>query len=342
MAAINASETARVIAALNQTHPARAFLRETFASEIVLSDTKTISMDTFQGGRRVAPVVHPNNPVKVGTRGTITEDAIVPGYLKPARKLTPDDLDKRLPGEVSLQPMSRTERLDRLRVLDFADMRDENSRWEEWVLAQQLTTGAVSVTGDGMDVTITLPLLADHNIAAAALEGGAGWNGANANGLFDFLTAQRLIGKNASLRGNVAIIGSRAWTDFLAQTTVQALVDKRFIDPNGTIAFGNGEIAVNDHGSVGGLRLFTYDEFYEDTSGNLQPMIPQDVCVVASTAMRVVRAFGRIASLRQTAPAQEWAHEWTEENPEAHYMALESAPLPYVQQVNGYVILNTR
>jgi len=341
MAEVNPGETALIAAALEKVPMTPTFLLNTFASETILADAEKITMDFYQGSQRVAPLVHPENPAQFGAREPIREDVIKPGYLKPGRKIKPADLNKRLPGENALAPMARTQRLQRLRTRDFADMRDENVRWEEWIMAQQLTSGAIAVSGYGMDVAVTLPLLASHNIAAGSLVGGA-WNTATANGLLDIEEAGFLVNRDGELPVDFALFGKRAWRDYIGQPEVRALMDLRFVDPRGTILLGGTQVGAKNHGGSGGVNYWTYDAFYKDIKGVIQAMVPDDVCIVASTQMRVVRPYGQISSLSQLTPATQYLREWTENNPEVFYSSLESAPLPFAQEVNGFVILNTR
>src|SRR5215471_4927909 len=341
------SSTHKMLAALEETKPAQQFLRNTFFTEPEQSTTEKVDLDVLQGVRKMAPFVSPLSKSKIDLRVDGTTATVKPPYIKMMRPITAADLQKRMPGEDPFNPAPLDQKLLMLQTRDNAEMRDRIYRREEWMCAKQLTTGEVHIVGEGVDATITLPMLATHKLADTDLVAG-GWDQNNANPIKDLIKIRKLVTRDSGLNADFALFGANAWDLFWSNSAVQNYIDKMKLNilQGGQLTVMGPSVGANFHGEIEGLRLFTYNEWFVDDdpggSGIEEPMVPDDTLVIASTAMRCLRKYGAIMDLRSLMAVDIFPKYWEEQDPSVGYVQLQSAPLPWVVQVNGFAFADVQ
>jgi hypothetical protein len=87
------------------------------------------------------------------------------------------------------------------------------------------------------------------------------------------------------------------------------------------------------------LDIWTYDEYYVDEWDNNteKAMMPEDKVLLGNPAAYARRQYGAIQDLSALASVARYPKSWTEEDPSARFVMLQSAPLPSLHQVDAFL-----
>lgn len=335
-------DTRTLLAALIEMKAPAAFLLNTFfrTTPSSVSLTEYVDIDIEKHLRKLAPFVHPLAPGTVENREGYTTNTFKPPYVKPKRPISAADLLKRMAGENPYLQRSMMERAAALTMKDLMEMDQELTRREEWMAAQQLTTGSVVVSGEGVSATIDMQWSATHLLANTALTAN-GWDQSGANPIADQRLAARLIVQDSGLTPTHIIYGSDAWDLYINDDTVQAFLDKRHINP-GDVRPELPMPGAMLQGRWLGVEHWTYEEWYLDENGTEQPMIPADYVIVGSNMARAERHYGAILDPKAPPGVRAFPKSWEEEDPPVRYVMLQAAPLPVAHQVDGFVRMDVK
>jgi len=204
---------------------------------------------------------------------------------------------------------------------------------------QALTTGQVTVTGEGVNAVVDFLMPAPHKIVHTGTDL---WTDAGSDPIGDLRTWKRLIAQDSGRSADRCILGATAAEAFRVNTAVKAQLDTRRIDmgiirpeelPDGVTYLG----FLNDPG----LDLFTYDEWYLDDNDVEQPMVPVDRIIMGSTRADTVRAYGAIqdedAIQGGMVEAQYYPKSWVTKDPSVRHLLLQSAALVIPKQIDAFV-----
>jgi hypothetical protein len=330
-----------VEALMTLTPPSSFLLDRFFRGPVIESPTDSIQIDIQKRKRRLAPFVSPLSAAKAEPRAGYASVLYTPPYVKPMRESSAANYFIRNPGENPYSGISIMDRGADLMIKDFAEMNEEIDRTEAWLAAQQLAEGVVTIVGEGVGATIDFQRSATHNIASTALAGGAGWNGAGAKPLTDFRTAKLLALKDSGYVVNTAVFGTTAWEDFIGNTEVQKYLNQLHLVP-GTVTPTSAIVGGQYMGTIEGVDLIVYVDWYLNDAGVEQPMLPEDYVILGSTETRAERSYGAIQDDDAMFPARRWPLSWKEHNPPIRYVMLQSAPLPVAHEPDAFVRLDTR
>lgn len=337
--AINMFDTRVMLAALEQMLPPKSFLLDTFFPTIETSSTKYVDIDIVKGKRRLAPFVSPKNQGKMVERIGFTTNTYEPPYVKPKMITTADLFLRRQAGETiyGAQKTSQ-ERAEEQLGKDLMELSEMITRREEWMAAQLLQTGAVTVSGDGVSDTIDFGMAVSHKIT---LTGNDLWSDqTNSTPLEDLRAWRRLIMKDSGMTPNVVVMGSDALDAFLDHPSVTGKLDTRRIDlgmidpttfPNGAIYYGT----IKDVA----LDLWVYDEWYlDDSTGTETPMIGTKKVIMGSTQARTARHYGAIEDVEfpGDVSVDRFPKSWIEKDPSRRILMVQSAPLVALHQVDAF------
>lgn len=120
--------------------------------------------------------------------------------------------------------------------------------------------------------------------------------------LTDIESMCQTIHQDGNVKPNIAVFGQSAWDVFINNATVQAELDKRFIQPGrinpaevmdgavyqGRMWFGSYQ-----------LDLYTYPQWYENAAGSNVDYITTDSVVIFNTMARYDKVFGAVELLPQ-------------------------------------------
>lgn len=332
--AIDIFETRTMLQALEMMTLPRTFLLDTFFKTQEVSNSEYVDIDIIKGKRRLAPFVQPTSQGKVVERTGFTTRTFKPPYIKMKMVTTATDILKRSPGETIYDGgKSPSDKAAEQVGKDLLELTNMIIRREEWMAAQALNTGKITVSGEGFNAEVDFLMAADHKVT---LSGTALWTDAASDPVTNLRTWKRKISQDSGLVPDIAIMGSSVLDAFLNHSKVQNLLNNRRIDmgiinpqalPSGASYWGNIE----------GLDIYAYDEWYVDDTGTEQPMVPVDKIFLGSTKARTARHYGAIKDLEATAAVKYFPKSWEEKDPSARWIMVQSAPLVCPHQIDAFM-----
>lgn len=331
-----------------------------------IHDTEEVEIDIQRTGEKVAIVVQ---DVATGYRmnsiDAYTNKSFKPPVFKEAFPINAFSLLKRQAGE---NPFANAGFRGKLTNLFFHGMETVDAmirRAIEAQAAQVMQTGKITLrdeTGAALYELDYKPKATHFPTASVA------WSAANSTKLADIEALCNVIRNDGKVRPDQIIFGSKAWGAFIADESVQNLLNIRRLEL-GTISQvpNRGQDAAQYRGtiSVGAYELdvWTYGGVYEDpqTGQTKEFMDPGKVLVRASTG-RLDATFGAIPNIGEilgTGPRQQLLRElparmtdvatgvdlhtnvWTDERGENLYGGVGARPLMIPTAIDTFACLTT-
>lgn len=290
--------------------------------------TKSFILDISKKTRYLSPYLRDNEDGKVVARDGYESITFTPPKVGNSRPLTGNDLYVRQPGESIVDISAENANPDivqsKLLVADLLDLHEYVERREEQQIIEILTTGKI-VTGVGADINSTIP---STNIFAA---GNADKFDSAGSTPIQYL--QKVGREKVSVNGGSvirkAVFGSDAYNAFLNNQSVKDFLDSRRIDLGSIEPREDQEFpGVIYQGRVGGIEIYTYDDFYFDEvqKKNFE-MMPKDKVILMAGNARFEEHYGAVAdgALGTINKTQIYAWEWVQNK--TRYREVESRPL---------------
>lgn len=321
------------------------FLRDTFFGAREFPPTPMIEFDFRRGRRRMAPFVAPVIGGKLMERQGYETRSFRAPRIAPVRALRTPDLEPRLIGENIYQPRTAAARAAELLAEDSIFLDEAITRREEWMCREVLINGSLTITADrGYVMNVNYLESADgavSNHEAIAVK----WDTDGSDPLGDLERARLNVLKESGVAPNVALFGASARAAFINNASVQNLLHNRrfelgFIQPviesDQVIRFG----------TVPGLELYEYSEYFEDDAGTLFPMLPDDLVLLASTRVPNKIVYGAFTQLEDVKTKRFVTYQtaripfvYGDEEDGQLFYRLTACPLPMPADVLGFRLL---
>jgi hypothetical protein len=320
---------------------------------VEISAAESITFDVVKGRRTIAPYVSPRVAGKVMQKNGYSTKNYVPPYVKPKTVSTAGDFLKRSPGEVfygsGKSPEIRAaEKL--AEELIYCD--DSITRREEQQCSEVIHTGKLIIKGDGVDDEIDFGMDQDN---LATLTGNDKWSSyATAHPLEDFKELKRQALNRSGVGATDAIMGTNACIDFFRCADIVGSPDKKSLFDLTNVELGriNPEEMPDGVTYIGRLRdpainVWTYDEWYiDEDTGEEKPMIDPDSVILGSRNGQGTRCYGAIKDVEAIEAGlfavPRYPKTWTEKDPSARYLMLQSAPLMVPKVIDSWVRVKVR
>jgi hypothetical protein len=337
-----AYDTAELVATMPSLKTPSSWLCDMFFPLEVLSDAPTVAIDVDTGLRRLAPFVSPLVEGKMVESRQYQTNLFRPPYIKDKR--TPDltrpvrrMIGERLLGG-SLTPQERLEANIAYQLMDQTQM---IQRRIEWMAAQTLLNGQLTIIGDGY----ASPLVINFNRSPTlqvSLTGAGQW-GQTGVSPTQFLQTWALAVQQAS--GAVATDVILTPTPWLALQSDLRLINAIWAPRAGDSNIDMGVYTPNGGQMVGRYGQFTfwlYNEWAIDPISDIEsPLLPDGTVIVASREMMGVRAFGNILDPEFAYGPMAFAPKiWMNKDPAQLVMMMQSAPLTIPSRVNAALSAN--
>jgi hypothetical protein len=331
-------DTNKIVHIVRNLKLAQSFLLDKFFPNIVTSDTEFVSIDIDIGKRRISPFVSPLNQGKLVEQRRYQTNTFKPAYIKDKR--APDlrkpirrQIGERIGGE-----FSGAEREMANLAFEIADQMDMLTRRLEWMAAQELMFGTVTIAGDGFPTTIIDFGRPSSN--TIALTGSAQWSVANvvagtATPAANIEAWQYLVLKSSGALVTDIIMTQTPYQGFLADPLVRGAVfyprwgeDGNVLNPGAQIQRG----AVMK-GMWGQYRIWIYNDWYIDDNNIEQRMVPDGTIIMGGPDIEGIRAFAQIIDPDFNYAAMPFAPKtWVEKDPAQRIIMLQSSPLPILSR----------
>lgn len=329
--------TATLVQVVPNLKRAQKFLLDQFFPNYVLSDTEEVDIDVDVGKRRLAPFVSPLVEGKLVESRRTQTNRFIPAYIKDkrvpdARRPVRRAIGERIGGG-ELTPQQRYEANIAFEMEDQIDMVD---RRLEWMAAQVLRTGTVTVAGEGFPTQVInfgrAPSL------TVTLSGAAKWGQPGVSPSADIEKWQHEILKQSGGQANDIVFTVTSWNHFIADEKVS----KAVWYPNGG---GNNQINIGAQiqrgavykGKWGQYDLWLYNDWYVDPVDDVEkPMVPDGTVIMSGIDLMGTRAFGLIIDpWFAYAPMAYAPKMWLNQDPALVYLMMQSAPLTIPSRVNA-------
>lgn len=301
----------------------------------VNSTTEDIYFDTVGLDLRMAPFVAPNVQGRVMRERGYSTNKFRPAYVKPKHVVDPSRAIPRRAGEPFGGNLSLEARYNAIVADNLANEATFIRRRWNWMASQAVIYGAVTVSGEDYP-TQTVSFGRDASLSVT-LAGTAKWDQlATATPLVD-IEDRRTAAFNLGHRPvNNLVFGLTAWKWFIQNADVLELLNNQRRGSTSEFSAANigrggpfedrGVISNGDGGAT--LRLWTYSDKYEDSTGALVDYLDTDTVVGVGDGLSGVRCFGAIRDKRAGLQALEmFPKSWDEEDPSVTYTMTQSAPL---------------
>lgn len=327
---------------------AQKFLLDKFFPNVVISDTEYVSIDVDVGKRRMAPFVSPLVEGKLVEQRRFQTNTFKPPYIKDKRAPDLRKPIRRMIGEKIGGALTGAEREMANLAAEMTDQIDTLDRRLEWMAAQALQTGTITVSGEGFPTT-----LIDYGRDASltvALAGGAKWTTANftagtASAKKDIEAYQQQILKKSGAVCSDLVFTLGSWNAFQQDPDIKAegiiwpglnkFGNENTLNPGAQIARG----AVYK-GRWGQYDLWLYNDWFVDDNNVEQPMVVDGQVLISGPDLLGTRSFGQIIDPAFNYASMPYAPKtWLENDPAQRFLMIQSAPLIIPTRVNASMSL---
>lgn len=339
-------DTNTLIQVVQNLKKADVFLLDRFFPQIETSDTEFVTIDIDVGKRRMSPFVSPLVEGKLVEQRRYQSNTFKPPYIKDKRAPDLRKPVRRMIGErIGGGEMKPEERFMQNISFELEDQLDMLARRQEWMAAQELVNGTLTVTGDGFP-TVTIDFGRSAYLTIT-LTGTALWDSGNAAAT----PAQNIDAwQNQVLRESGSTVTDIIFTPtpFYFFTKDPTVVNAIVYDTSkfGLINKNQVQMASEAGGAIlkgmwGSYRLWVYNDWYvsDGTDGGTvnteYRMVPDGVILMVGQ-LQGVRAYATIMDPKHNYAALPYAPKmWEKEDPAQLFLMLQSAPLPIPSRVNA-------
>lgn len=298
--------------------------------------SEEIHFDIDNKPRRMAPFVSPLVAGKVVQSRGFRTSTFKPAYIKDKRVFHPGRAIKRLMGErIGGGDYSPEQRMQGLLVQDLQDQLEMLERRMEWMAAQALYNGAITVVGDDYPSAV-VDFGRDAN-QTVVKTGGNRWGEAGIKPLDDLQDWSDAMVKTTGVALTEVLMTVDAWKVFRADADVKTRLDRYR---------GNSTLTPDAHqkeglvfqGMVDQFAIYTYSGWAVDPVTNVETAYLPAYTVLGCAGPALVegvRHFGAILDVDSLQAVPYFTKSWTQEDPSMRYLLMQSAPLLVPYRVNA-------
>lgn len=332
----------RVLAAVvHHTPPANSFLRDKFFSQKETYPTKQVDIDVRLGTQRIAPYVHIKNGGSLMPIDGYETWTLTPPTVNPYNVTTADQLLRRLPGETLYSGKTPAQRAVEKLAEEYKALEETITRREEQQAAEILTTGKLTIEGEGVSGELDFRLNKDHIVT---LKGTQLWGAEGSSPCKNILDWHRMVQKNGFVNADTMILGSDARDRLFADAEFMKRLDNRNFN------FGKMDVVQVDMnvtylGYVAdpGVHLYEYNGTYLDPkTQKVKPYIAANKAVLLPSAPAYQRAYGVCTYLDNngewvSAESDRVLRSYAERNPDRRFLEVQSHPLLVPTRLNSWM-----
>lgn len=341
---MNIFDTSVLVQVVPNLITSQNWLLDRFFPNLVTSDQEEVAIDVEVGQRRMAPFCSPLVQGKLVESLKYQTKTFKPAYIKDKRAPDLRKPIKRQIGERIGGELSAAEREQVNLQFEMADQVDMLNRRMEWMAAQALQNGTVTITGEGFPTTVVNFQRSDD--LTVALSGSDLWpttvsaGATNTQPSEDIDNWATLILQKSGAVVTDIVFTPKSWKAFRLDTSIK---DTAIVFP-AMNPFGNAiETASRiDKGAVykgrwGQFDLWLYNDWYIDPeTGTEKPMIVDGNVIISGAALMGTRAFGLILDPAFNYGPMAYAPKsWLQEDPAQRFLMMQSAPIIIPSRVNA-------
>ncbi|WP_175829713.1 major capsid protein [Burkholderia cepacia] len=320
---------------------AQQFLLDKFFPNIVTADSEKVSIDIDIGKRRMSPFVSPLVEGKLVEQRRYQTNEFKPAYIKDKRAPDLRKPVRRMIGERIGGDLRGIEREMANLEAEMTDQVDILNRRLEWMAAQALLGGSVTISGEGFE-TVVVDFGRDAALTVA-LNGAQQWTPQNvaagtATPTANIETWQHIILKKSGAKVTDIVFSTSAWTGFLADPLAKGAIQYPSLAQSGNVINPGAQIEQGAvyKGKWGQYDLWVYNDWYVDDNNVEQPMIPDGDIILSGPNLMGTRAFGQIMDPAFNYEPMPYAPKtWVEQDPAQRLIMMQSSPIVIPSRVNA-------
>jgi hypothetical protein len=287
----------------------------------------TIDYDLYANDQKVLSYVRRAQEGQWVDKQPLQTNSVTPPYLKPKTVIRPEDILKRMPGEILHSGSENRSRIvQEFIAKELAELDRKIRRTEVLQARQALLEG--KVTAKDADGNTLYEVDYDRHTSLDTAAVSTLWSASGADPLNDVDALSQLIQKHCGSPATDVILGQGASQWFRNLTIVQQALSRDWSD-RGRIGNAEGPDGAKWVGMADGIDYWRLDDYYYDTTtGTLKPIIPSNTIIVFSRLAPGSRYYGGISNMSGVGtPAARYMTDWVQEDPSGHVIQLHSAPL---------------
>lgn len=321
--------TATLAGVVQRLRPPTTFWLNLCFGRQVNFETQYIDFDLIDKDRRLAPFVSPMAQGRVMTKQGFVSRRFAPAYVKPKDEVNPNHVITRMAGEAYNGELSQESRRNAIIADLLQGQKDKIWRRWEWMAAQAIINGSVTVEGDDYP-TQNVDFQRDAN-QTIALTGSSAWGQTGVSIVDSLDTWNKQTQELSTYFPNTLVVGTDAWAVMKADSEIIELLNKNYRNgdsANLNLGPQSGEIA-QYMGKIGVQDVWVYNDNYEDSTGATVPFMDSKTVVGLNPAgVQGIRCFGAIMDKRAGYRAMDiFSKMWDQEDPSVEYLMSQSAPL---------------
>lgn len=320
------------------------WLLDRFFPNIETSNDEYVAIDVDVGLRRMAPFCSPLVEGKLVESRRYQTDKFKPAYIKDKR--APDlrkpirrQIGERIGGEYTA-----AER-EMLNIqFEMSDQIDVLNRRLEWMGASALSTGTVTIKGDGFPTTVVD--FGRDPALTVALSGSDKWpttlaaGATNTQPSDDIEIWQTLVLQKSGAAPTDLVFTNKSWRAFRLDTTIK---DNAIVFP-ALSPFGNQidagarvQKGAVYKGRWGQFDLWLYNDWFIDPDTGIEtPMLADGSVIMSGADLMGTRAFGAIMDPAFNYGPMAYAPKtWVKEDPAQRFLLMQSSPIVIPSRVNA-------
>ena len=315
---------------------AQQFLLNTFFPAESMSDTEFVSIDVEIGKRRMAPFCSPMVEGKMVESLRYQTNIFKPPYIKDKRAPDLRKPIRRMIGERIGGTLSGTEREQANLTYELEDQVQMIDRRLEWMAAQAMLGGSVTLSGEGFpttlidfgrSTTLTVVLAGNDRWGIPANYNPAGKDPVPTQTIETM--QYRVLKKSGAVVTDI-VFTTTPFTLFLNSILAEGAIKFPVLNPSGNILNPGAQIQRGAvlKGQWGQYRLWVYNDWYVDDNNVEQMMIPDGWIVAGGPDLMGIRAFAQILDPDFNYEALKYAPKtWTKKDPAQRIMLMQSSPI---------------
>ncbi|MDR5765035.1 major capsid protein [Caballeronia sp. LZ028] len=335
-------DTNTLIQVVQNLKMAQSFLLDKFFPGFINPDSEFVSIDVDVGKRRMSPFCSPLVEGKLVESRRYQTNTFKPPYIKdkrapdlrkPVRRMIGERIGGELTPEVREQMNLEFELNDQIDML---------TRRLEWMGANALLTGTVTVSGEGFPTTV-IDFGRDGSLTIA-LTGGAQWTQANitagtASPTSNIEAWQTQILKASGAVATDIVFTPKSWAGFKLDPVLKGAEFYPSLAPFGNAVNVGAQIERGGvhKGKWGNYNLWLYNDWYVDDVTNVEtPMLPDGALIMSGPDLQGTRAFGIVEDPAFNYASLPFAPKtWVKEDPAQRFLMMQSAPIVIPSRVNA-------
>lgn len=322
------------------------FFLRLFFREAHTFDTEKIDLDRIPNKPKIAPFCSPLIGGVVDKNQGYSTSTFTPSYVKSKHAVTGKQTIKRLPGESIAGNKSAKERQDAIVMQNIEQEEEAIQMKEEWMATQMVLNGKYLIDGPNIEepYEISAGRRPENNIT---LVGSETWDKLPVE-THDIIEDIEEYAGLADSQINIMILDKKAWSLLRKfKSFKDALESRRGSKSELETALKDLGKAVSFKGYLGDVEIWVLDSEYTDRDGSTKKYMPLYTVILGHTASRGLRLYGRIQDLHAQNEgldeAERYVRDWIEGNdPAVRYTKTESAPAPYLAEVNNFVVIKVK